>query len=31
MQLRIITKKEVEIAELRKELKKNCVRVYYYD
>ena len=23
--------KEVEIAELRKKLKKNCVRVYYYD
>ena len=22
---------EVEIAELRKKLKKNCVRVYYYD
>ena len=31
MQLRIITKKELEITELRKKLKKNCVRVYYYD
>lgn len=29
MQLRIITKKEVEIAELRKCLKKNKVKVIY--